>query len=420
MTINMRLFGSFIVLLFCTAALTACEGNEAVKTEAHGVEAGSDTEGDNEAENEAENEPMTTPDPVHFTDSVGIAPYTEVHSAMVQIQGIDQAIPVAISGEGSPQFRVCADFHCFHEVSGFASEDREIENQQYLQLKLTSSIDVSTTFRANIEISHLAETWEVTTADYSLACPSGYIHVRGDSNIEDFCVMTYEYKHEGGVTSSTAEGVPVGSMSRHGAVKVCSGQPGFSLITNQEWQLIARDLASVDSNWSQGRVGSGYMNVGHSDGDPDLPCDGREEFVAGDCANSGGETEWSQKRTHTLSNGNVIWDFSGNLFSWVNSWFHIVYSKSRYISTLAELQRDTGFWLNFGYPESVECEAPLEMPYCGFGYYRNTRDGESGALRGGSYLSVDQAGVFTAMTEVQPWLQGTVFGARCIFRPEAQ
>lgn len=43
---------------------------------------------------------------------------------------------------------------------------------------------------------------------------------------------------------------------------------GYSLITNAQWQTIARNIEQVSANWSGGSVGAGSLNRGHSDSAP--------------------------------------------------------------------------------------------------------------------------------------------------------
>ena len=80
---------------------------------------------------------------------------------------------------------------------------------------------------------------------------------------------------------------------------------------------LATNIAREPINWSSGSVGEGALNIGHTDNGPPTaiaassddndPC-----FATGqDCSS------WTnQKRTHSLSNGEVIWDLSGNVWEW--------------------------------------------------------------------------------------------------------
>ena len=95
---------------------------------------------------------------------------------------------------------------------------------------------------------------------------------------------------------------------------------GYALITNDQWMTVANNIAAVADNWDGGTVGTSSINVGHNDNSPDAA------LSAGDtldpCADTGEICDFStwnlQRRTHKLSNGEFIWDMSGNLWEWID------------------------------------------------------------------------------------------------------
>jgi hypothetical protein len=116
----------------------------------------------------------------------------------------------------------------------------------------------------------------------------------------------------------------------------------FHLITNTEWMTIAKSIENNTANWSnnkkQGDPGfssSDFIPTGHSDGfcPPGGPpgCQVGQNYLAANsndalgcdgtgnanCLNKTHSDHW-QKRTLTLSNGAVIWDFAGNINSWID------------------------------------------------------------------------------------------------------
>lgn len=152
----------------------------------------------------------------------------------------------------------------------------------------------------------------------SLSCASGYIPVPGDTRFgtNDFCVAKYEAKNVGGVATSQASGLPWVNVTQPSAITLASGAcAGCRLISEAEWLTIAHNLINVASNWSGGAVGSGYIYSGHNDANP-----------AGSLAASSNDGDGyygtpytapnNQRRTLTLSNGEVIWDFAGNASEW--------------------------------------------------------------------------------------------------------
>jgi len=73
---------------------------------------------------------------------------------------------------------------------------------------------------------------------------------------------------------------------------------------------------NVDSNWSGGNVGSGSIYTGHNDNVP-------ASRIAANTSDSEGyhgtqNSSGNQRRTLTLSNGEIIWDIAGNVWEWVD------------------------------------------------------------------------------------------------------
>jgi hypothetical protein len=94
---------------------------------------------------------------------------------------------------------------------------------------------------------------------------------------------------------------------------------GGHLMTNDEYMTIAYNVVNQGSNWSGGSVGSGAVYTGHNDGSPNNASqasnDDTQGYFGTDGPVSGGGTgtNATQKRTLSLSNGSVIWDFAGNI-----------------------------------------------------------------------------------------------------------
>lgn len=79
---------------------------------------------------------------------------------------------------------------------------------------------------------------------------------------------------------------------------------------------IGANAISVGANWTGGNVGSGQVFKGHSDSNPDQTCAASanilDAFVETSCVPSASGGDATQKRTLQLSNGQMLWDFSGN------------------------------------------------------------------------------------------------------------
>ncbi len=161
-------------------------------------------------------------------------------------------------------------------------------------------------------------------------CPTGFIPVPGSStyNTNNFCVMKYEAKDVGGVATSQAALAPWTSITKANAANAATAAcTGCHLITEAEWLTIAQNALGVSSNWSGGAVGSGYIYSGHSDIDPSSAqqADSNDangyaytNDFSGDMTMTNGKIGDTQRRTLNLSNGEVIWDLSGNVWEWTN------------------------------------------------------------------------------------------------------
>lgn len=176
----------------------------------------------------------------------------------------------------------------------------------------------------------------------STVFPSGWIKIPGDSTFDtsDFWVMKYEAKcvdsttqtpltspdtgsgyqtysnsssnctsANGKAVASTETGYPIANISHDTAKTYCTSLgTGFHLITNQEWMTIARNAESISSNWRNGTIGSteasgGGLYRGNSNNTKALEATSDLSGV--------------NKRTLTLSNGNIIWDIAGNVYEHV-------------------------------------------------------------------------------------------------------
>jgi len=149
-----------------------------------------------------------------------------------------------------------------------------------------------------------------------ISCPSGFIPVPGSATYgtSDFCVMKYEPKNVSGVATSQPSGTPWSSVTLAQAITYSQGVTGCTgchLITEAEWMTLAQNILNISSNWSGNAVGSGYVYSGHSDAMSPLEASSNDSdgyYLTGNTAPS------EQKRTLTLSNGEVIWDLAGNVY----------------------------------------------------------------------------------------------------------
>ena len=105
--------------------------------------------------------------------------------------------------------------------------------------------------------------------------------------------------------ASWAHTVPAVRISYRRALEACRNS-GWDLITERQWLAIADDVASVDANWTLWKFGEGKLRQGLRHGYTHGPVSGMFHPDTDD--------EFRLKR---LSNGERIYDFGGNAWSWV-------------------------------------------------------------------------------------------------------
>ena len=93
-----------------------------------------------------------TPNAFNFTDVTGVNPNTATQSNIVTISGITGA--VLVSGTGGVQFSI--------DGGAFSSTQRTIQNNQTLQLQVTSAT-FSTQVSTTVTVGDTTDTWNVTT-----------------------------------------------------------------------------------------------------------------------------------------------------------------------------------------------------------------------------------------------------------------
>ncbi len=236
-------------------------------------------------------------------------------------------------------------------------------------------------------------------------CGQGWVLVPGNSSLgtPNFCVMKYDAKNLNGQAVSQAAGTPWVNISEDDAIKASTAAcPTCHLITEPEWMTIAGNVMSVASNWSGGAVGSGYLYSGNNDGNPGnalaASTDDSNGYYgtnnsASDVSVTGGMVGKSQRRTLTLTNGEVIWDLAGNVWERTNATIPSggqpgVSTDSGYVSR--EYTDSTIVWNGFpatSRPGAISSQAASWNSNQGLGqifsYYGETVDHTF--MRGGRY-----------------------------------
>lgn len=269
-----------------------------------------------------------------------------------------------------------------------------------------------------------------TTSVNVAECPTGYVSVAALSpyTTSPFCVAKYEMKNVGGVATSQATGAPWVNITRDLSITTCASLgTGYALISNAQWQTIARNLEGVGFNWSSGTVGNaGGMNRGHSDNSPASAL----AAVTDDndsCAGTGQTcslSTWSdQRRVHQLANGSYIWDFAGNVWEWVLDNNSTNFGADGCISLITPADHpNTGTIggilsnANYHFGPAGNYTGLSGSPYGGLGYgWLNSSAGA--ILRGSYWYNGANPGVFTAYLNYGPSNADTTIGFRCVWSP---
>lgn len=99
-----------------------------------------------------------------FADQTGVALSMLITSNIVQIQlAGTQSAAVSITGDGSPQYRICNDAGCASVDIDWTAEAELLEDNQYIQARLTSDATVNATNSATITVGSGSDQWDVTT-----------------------------------------------------------------------------------------------------------------------------------------------------------------------------------------------------------------------------------------------------------------
>lgn len=295
----------------------------------------------------------------------------------------------------------------------------------------------------NSPCSTVNDTYEVRT------CPDGYVYVPENQSIlqDEFCVMQFEAKawqdvdsdnivdsgevdsdgcNEAACTTanwgtssfvpgSSAEGKPWRMIDLDTAKSACQllGD-NYDLISNLEWMTIAMNIESDLDNWVGGVVGAGCLsrgNNGVADGCGYAHTDLDDRSIA---------TRIDTEGRLELTNGNQIWDLSGNVSEWVdfgkddlaalgpkfcnNSW-------QEFTSEFCTGLFDTDHYM------PANPAGTLASSYdSSFGLGR-IEGGTGGAItRGGDYESGDYAGLFSFSLAADRSYVGAKTGFRCVYR----
>ena len=316
--------------------------------------------------------------------------------------------------------------------------------------KTTGSISVTADHSTPIGEDATQASQSVTN---NFICPENFVGVPSLTGYttNSFCVMKYEAKNAGAATTgdatddtpvSQAAGTPWVSINRESSITKCTdinSNGKYDLITNDEWQSIARNIELVRSNWANGTVGdAGGLSTGHSDQVPAnaLAANSDDNNACHETGQTCNSSTWNgQRRTHTLSNGEVVWDISGNVWEWVKDNNAVNYGltdTTLAISSITDETYSTSESLSGGTTTTsrtvkghfgpsgsyTNLSAP---PYGGLGTIVNLIYDRTGVTRGWGFTTeghppVVLSGVFSIASRI-PSIANNFNGFRCAYHP---
>lgn len=138
-------------------------------------------------------------------------------------------------------------------------------------------------------------------------CPENFQMV--DYGSSSFCVAQFEAKRAAGKVQIIPQQPPLEVSTWQEADSVCKelGE-GFSVITNDQWQILSNTIAGIAQNWDSQVVGSGSLKVGNVDYNKSEAVD-----LSNSCYPRAANCAARLQRSMLLPNGKLIWDLAGNL-----------------------------------------------------------------------------------------------------------
>lgn len=232
-----------------------------------------------------------------------------------------------------------------------------------------------------IKVGAMANTSSLFITVPEVILPSGKV-------IRSFQVAQYiSSQGQADIPVSVADAMPWTNINYHEARKACA-DAGYELLAETRALAISYDISQQDINWTGGKVGKGDIFQGIHQGNVSKPQPGT--YVS---------NEANERRWHELSNGERIYDFAGNCFSWV----------------FDDVQGEADGMTGKIAPDSISLTtAPYKSKKKGMGWRPEGGANWSGdaLIRGGYWLSGSGAGVFYLIYG-RPGRRSGFVGFRC-------
>lgn len=279
----------------------------------------------------------------------------------------------------------------------------EIKNKKIVYLAASALVMIGISIASICVLNVTKSKDEKNDQVATISCPSGFIVVPGNKKYEtnDFCVMKYEAKDVNGNATSQANKEPWVDINQNMATILANNScKGCHLITENEWMTIAQNILSVSDNWKSNKVGVGSISIGHSNSKPAKAL-GASSSDDDSYFGLDSSDDFSQRRTLKLTNGQIIWDFSGNVAEWTSGMTTGgqpgMKSDSTYSWKEWNLIDQNGFLPVKPMPSYGNDNAGIWSSNQGIGrLYSNSNDvNPTSFIRGGSYDSGTNSGVMS-------------------------
>lgn len=267
-----------------------------------------------------------------------------------------------------------------------------------------------------------------------LMCPKNYTYVAGGAYNDDFCVMQHEAKAVNDSTGAMENTGLAADRTTHTPVSMSAAYPwrditqsdaviacqkngsDYNLISNNQWQQLAQELEAQAQNWSSGAVGTGCIFTGNSG--YDYSCGYNQGSVEGD-----GLRQDLAKITLLTSSGAEVYDFSGNVWEWVNDNQASLAINAKWPSVTDAYALSTfGPGQNYADPSPTGFADTISY-YGGLGI-ADLDSATLGIVRGGSFNNTTgtttwQPGIFATSLDYADdgMVKDPNVGFRCVFNP---
>lgn len=209
-----------------------------------------------------------------FTDVTGQPTSAQVTSNILEVRF---GGGISITGDGSAEYRICADAGCSSETQAWGSTAATITNGQFLQLRMTSSAFGGATSSASITVGSGSVQWQVTTqggpcpgtvgpGDQGCAMADGSIYI-GQLSGTDIYATSIAYESSGswndGTTNYATTGFasPTDGTGNTAGLVAATGNSDYpyqaaaycdalTAHSHSDWYLPAKD--ELDLFWNSG------------------------------------------------------------------------------------------------------------------------------------------------------------------------